>query len=198
MINTICVIPARGGSTRIPRKNIRAFRGVPMIQRAIQTAMDSGLFNAVVVSTDDSEIAQLSKSLGAQVIQRPFDLCHDLVGTQEVVRHACLSMGLPNDDMVMCLYPCTPLITGKDIVQSMVALQFGGKPFVTTVDSGGNDAGAIYWGWAGVFKGGLDLEPNSTPHKIARACDINTEEDWARAEAMFDEMPGAGGNNAEN
>ena len=77
-MQTIAIIPARGGSKRIPRKNIRPFCGKPMIARSIEAALASGVFDAVVVSTDDEEIASVSESCGAQApFRRPQDLSND-------------------------------------------------------------------------------------------------------------------------
>lgn len=82
-MSAIAIIPARGGSKRIPRKNLKPFDGVPMIARSIRTALASGLFNAVIVSTDDEEIAELAMAHGAQVpFLRPAALADDFTGTQ--------------------------------------------------------------------------------------------------------------------
>jgi len=87
--NTIAIIPARGGSKRIPRKNIRPFCGKPMIARSIEAALESGVFDAVVVSTDDEEIASVAESFGAQVpFRRPAELSNDHAATLPVISHA--------------------------------------------------------------------------------------------------------------
>lgn len=201
MINTICVIPARGGSTRIPRKNIKEFKGKPMIQRAIETAVQSGLFNAIFVSTDDQEIAKLSQSLGAQVIQRPFELADNDVGTQAVMRHACLTIGVANDDIVCCLYPCTPLLKPNDIVRGVWAIQPNFEtPYAMVTDHNGNDQGQYYFGRAWAFKGGLELDDNSCGKVyLPNLIDINTPEDWVEAERLWDAAEtDAGGGNAAN
>jgi pseudaminic acid cytidylyltransferase len=86
---TVCLIPARGGSKRIPRKNIRAFRGRPMIAWSIDAARASGLFSRVIVSTDDTEIAATARAEGAEVpFLRPADLADDHATTAQVITHA--------------------------------------------------------------------------------------------------------------
>jgi N-acylneuraminate cytidylyltransferase len=83
------IIPARGGSKRIPRKNIREFCGKPMIVWSIEAALNSGCFDRVIVSTDDEEIAKVAKKYGAEVpFMRPADLSDGHTGTIPVMRHA--------------------------------------------------------------------------------------------------------------
>ena len=85
----LCVIPARGGSKRIPRKNIRHFCGKPMIAYAIEAAKSSNLFDNIVVSTDDNEIATISETFGAEIpFMRPDELANDYAGTVDVIAHA--------------------------------------------------------------------------------------------------------------
>ena len=85
----ICVIPARGGSKRIPRKNIKNFFGQPMIAYSIKAALKSECFDQVIVSTDDAEIAEVAKSFGASVpFVRPDELANDYAGTVPVIKHA--------------------------------------------------------------------------------------------------------------
>ena len=94
----IAIIPARGGSKRIPRKNINEFCGKPMIAWSIEVAKASGLFDRIIVSTDDIEIVEVAKHWGAEVpFMRPSELSNDYAGTTEVVAHAiqwCLDHGL--------------------------------------------------------------------------------------------------------
>jgi pseudaminic acid cytidylyltransferase len=86
-INAIAVIPARGGSVRIPGKNLADFDGVPSIARVIQMAHESAIFNRVIVSTDDKNIAICAKKAGAEIIERPADLSDGLTPIQPVVAH---------------------------------------------------------------------------------------------------------------
>ncbi len=85
---SVCLIPARGGSKRIPRKHIRDFLGKPLISYSIETALKSKLFNKIYVSTDDLEIASIAKNFGAEVINRPDRLADDFATTVDVINHA--------------------------------------------------------------------------------------------------------------
>ena len=114
----IAVIPARGGSKRIPRKNIKPFAGRPMIAHAIDAAKASGLFSHVVVSTDDEEIAAIANEYGAETpFMRPGALADDHTPTVPVVAHAiaaCEALGW-HADFVCCIYPAVPFIQVADI-----------------------------------------------------------------------------------
>ena len=115
-MSCVAIIPARGGSKRIPRKNLKPFDGVPMIVRSIRTALDCGLFDQVVVSTDDQEIADVARAHGAQVpFVRPVELADDFTGTAAVIVHA-LSQ-LPIFDYVCCIYATAPLLQAKYLRQ---------------------------------------------------------------------------------
>lgn len=112
-MKAIAIIPARGGSKRIPRKNVRSFRGRPMLAYAIQTAKSTGLFDTVVVSTDDEEIAAVAESAGAWVpFRRPPELADDFTGTTPVVRHAInwLEAADQGAQSYCCLYATVPLL----------------------------------------------------------------------------------------
>ncbi|VEF09892.1 acylneuraminate cytidylyltransferase [Pseudomonas fluorescens] len=111
-MSCVAIIPARGGSKRIPRKNLKLFDGVPMIVRSIRTALDSGLFKAVVVSTDDEEIAEIARANGAEVpFMRPADLADDFTGTAAVIVHAL--QHLPAFDYACCIYATAPLLQAR-------------------------------------------------------------------------------------
>jgi len=116
----IAVIPARGGSKRIPRKNIREFAGKPMIAHSIECAIQTGLFDTVIVSTDDPEISEIAKEFGAEVpFIRPKEISDDYTGTHEVVGHAVRWM-LDNDyrpSEVCCIYATAPFIRQEDILE---------------------------------------------------------------------------------
>lgn len=121
-MNSVAIIPARGGSKRIPRKNLLAFDGVPMIVRSIRTALDSGLFEQVVVSTDDTEIAELALAHGAQVpFLRPAELADDFTGTAAVIVHALQQ--LPAFDYACCVYATAPLLQARFLRQGFELLQ---------------------------------------------------------------------------
>lgn len=121
-MNSVAIIPARGGSKRIPRKNLLPFDGVPMIVRSIRTALDSGLFEQVVVSTDDADIAELALAHGAQVpFLRPAELADDFTGTAAVVEHALQQ--LPAFDYACCVYATAPLLQSRFLRQGLELLQ---------------------------------------------------------------------------
>lgn len=126
LMNNICIIPARGGSKRIPRKNIKNFFGKPMLAYPIQTAINSGLFSKVLVSTDDAEIAQVAKKYGAEVpFIRPKELADDFAGTAPVIKHALnyLTETGENYTNLSFTYPCTPLITAENLQAAYSAWQ---------------------------------------------------------------------------
>jgi pseudaminic acid cytidylyltransferase len=115
----ICIIPARGGSKRIPRKNIKDFFGRPVITYAISTALDTGLFDKVFVSTDDQEIAQISKSAGADVdFLRSSHAASDTATTMQVITEVIESFERLGEkfDEILCLYPITPLVTSDMLI----------------------------------------------------------------------------------
>ncbi|TNB97984.1 pseudaminic acid cytidylyltransferase [Pseudomonas jessenii] len=121
-MNSVAIIPARGGSKRIPRKNLMPFDGVPMIVRSIHTALDSGLFEQVVVSTDDADIAELALAHGAQVpFLRPAELADDFTGTAAVIVHALQQ--LPAFDYACCVYATAPLLQARFLRQGFELLQ---------------------------------------------------------------------------
>jgi pseudaminic acid cytidylyltransferase len=114
----IAIIPARGGSKRIPRKNIKEFCGKPMIAYAITAAKESGLFQHVVVSTDDKVIAQIARAWGAETpFVRPAELANDCTATVPVITHAieaCRALGWKFEH-VCCIYPAVPFIQIDDL-----------------------------------------------------------------------------------
>lgn len=122
---SLCVIPARGGSKRIPRKNVKPFHGKPMIAWSIAAAIESGAFEHVIVSTDDAEIAEVARAAGAQVpFMRPHDLSDDHTGTAPVIAHALAQAeaiwGV--QEMVCCLYATAPFVQAGDIAAARARL----------------------------------------------------------------------------
>jgi pseudaminic acid cytidylyltransferase len=115
----IAVIPARGGSKRIPRKNIKEFCGKPMIAYAITAAKESGLFDRIVVSTDDDEVAEIANQWGAETpFKRPFELSDDYTATMPVIAHSIetsRSQGWHVEE-VCCIYPCVPFLLAADLI----------------------------------------------------------------------------------
>jgi N-acylneuraminate cytidylyltransferase len=118
---TIAIIPARGGSKRIPRKNIKLFHGKPILTYAIETAIESGLFSRVIVSTDDEEIAQIAKNFGAEVpFLRSNENADDFASTSSVlieVLDQLTSIG-ESFTSACCIYPTSPLIDSKDLINA--------------------------------------------------------------------------------
>ncbi len=125
----ICVIPARGGSKRIPGKNIKDFCGKPIIAWSIEVAKASGLFERVLVSTDDAEIAKVATVWGAEVpFVRPAEIANDYAGTTEVITHAsqwALDQGW-SVSAVCCIYATAPFIRVNDLKLGLEYLQSGG------------------------------------------------------------------------
>lgn len=124
----LAIIPARGGSKRIPDKNIREIAGRPMIGWAIETAVACGLFDEVVVSTDSSRIAATAIACGATVpFERPAELADDFTSTLDVIAHAtdwAVKSGRP-PDAVCCIYATACLLLPKDLVHGYKLLLQG-------------------------------------------------------------------------
>jgi N-acylneuraminate cytidylyltransferase len=221
----LAVIPARGGSKRIPRKNIRAFLGRPIIAWSIAAARESQLFDHVIVSTDDPEIAAIAKQAGAEVpFTRPTDLSDDYATTAAVVKHATLWYAASDEpaDIVCCLYATAPFVTATDLRAGQDLMLSSGKSYAFSVASfsypvqralvmtedGGvaplfpehaqtrsqdlpavyHDAGQFYWGRAAAWLNDVPLFSAASAPLILpahRVQDIDTLEDWHRAELMM-------------
>lgn len=221
----VAVIPARGGSKRIPRKNIRSFAGRPMIGWSISAALESGCFDRVIVSTDDDEIAGVARAEGAEVpFVRPTELADDLTSTLPVIAHAVAWQAGhgPAATAVCCLYATAPFVRGADLRRGLEVLESSGADYAVSVTSYAfpvqralrlspagriemlepghlntrsqdleevwHDAGQFYWGRAAAWAGGVPiLGPGSAPVLLPRhrVQDIDTPEDWRRAELMF-------------
>jgi len=179
----VAIIPARGGSKRIPRKNIREFMGKPVIAYSIEAALS---FDALVyVSTDDAEIAFVAREFGASVIERPAELADDRTGTPEVMAHAVkrLGRGLLEIHKVACIYPCAPLIDAGELMRGHgyilqddvhYAFSIGTDPL--------RDAGQWYWATARTWERQEPIfSPRSRMIPVRYAIDINTEADWQLA-----------------
>ncbi|MGG1954557.1 pseudaminic acid cytidylyltransferase [Enterobacter cloacae] len=132
----VAIIPARGGSKRIPRKNIKEFCGKPMIAWSIEAAQKSGVFDRIIVSTDDAEIAEVARQYGAEVpFMRPEELSNDYAGTIPVIRHATDWL-ISHDcvvDYVCCIYATAPFIRAEDIIQGLGTLQMQQGDYAFTV-----------------------------------------------------------------
>jgi pseudaminic acid cytidylyltransferase len=220
----LAVIPARGGSKRIPRKNIKLFHGKPMIGYAIAAAIASELFDRVIVSTDDEEIAKVAREYGAEVpFMRPAELADDHTPTVPVIAHSiieCQNMGWDLHE-VCCIYPGVPFISTKDLVTAHEQLLTTGahyvfpvtgfpspfqralrrlpdgsvKPFqpvnadtrTQDLEPGYYDVGQFYWGKTFSWLQGLNLHLNGITLIIPewRVVDIDTPDDWDRAELLY-------------
>jgi len=121
----LCIIPARGGSKRIPRKNIKLFLGKPIIAYSIETAQKSGLFDEVMVSTDDAEIAEIAVSYGAKIpFLRDKKTASDFATTYDVVEEVVLQyqqQGI-KFEYICCIYPCAPFVSNEKLSDSFNVL----------------------------------------------------------------------------
>ena len=221
----LAVIPARGGSKRIPRKNIKLFCGKPMIAWSIEAALQSACFDQIVVSTDDEEIAEVARQYGAQVpFIRPANLSDDHTTTIPVIQHAIgwgqSQRSVPSQ--VCCLYATAPFVSVDDLRRGLTVLTDAGSDYAFSVTSyafpiqrairitdagrvemfnperfstrsqdleeAWHDAGQFYWGRAEAWLAGKPIFSNeAAPVKLPRhrVQDIDTPEDWLRAEWMF-------------
>jgi pseudaminic acid cytidylyltransferase len=221
----LAVIPARGGSKRIPRKNIKPFCGKPMMAWSIEAALQSDCFDEVVVSTDDQEIVDVARAHGAKVpFIRPASLSDDHTGTIPVVRHAIewfQQSGRP-PTQVCCIYATAPFIQVDDLRRGLELLRASDCSYAFSVTSypfpiqrairitqlgriemfkpeffntrsqelevAWHDAGQFYWGRVQAWlEGQVVFTPASVPILLPRyrVQDIDTPEDWERAEWLF-------------
>ncbi|ARE81115.1 pseudaminic acid cytidylyltransferase [Campylobacter helveticus] len=111
-MKNLCIIPARGGSKRIPRKNIVDFCGKPLIAYSIKNALNSGVFESVVVSSDDEEILQVASNFGAKVLLRERELSDDYSSSTKVIQSVIQKIGKDYEN-ICCLYATAPLINAK-------------------------------------------------------------------------------------
>ncbi len=220
----LCVIPARGGSKRIPRKNIADFCGKPMISYAIEAAKNAELFEHIVVSTEDEEIAEVAQRFGAETpFRRELELADDNTPTAPVVASAistCRSFGW-HADFVCCIYPCVPLLqtdhirAGFELLKEsqrdycFPIIEFPSKiqralkrtkdgalsPFypeyqltrTQDLESAFYDAGQFYWGTGSAWLTEKNIHSSGVGLTIPhwQAIDIDTNEDWDRAELLY-------------
>lgn len=220
----IAIIPARGGSKRIPKKNIKDFFGKPLIAYSIEVALKSKLFDKVIVSTDDEQIATVAKKYGAEVpFIRPKELSDDFTGTDEVVNHAINFLkdeGL-KFDYVCTIYATAPLLKEEYLLQAFENLKNNdiksvfsctSMPFpiqrTFKLDEKGRcemfwpqnytkrsqdlevayqDAGAFYFTNLNKESNEIIFGKDSMPIILPRhlVCDIDTLEDWSRAEILY-------------
>lgn len=227
-MSRVAIIPARGGSKRIPHKNIKEFCGKPMIAWSIEAAKASGCFDKIIVSTDDSEIAEVAQQWGAEVpFLRPANLSDDYTGTLPVIHHAAGWLQRNNFpvDYACCLYATAPFVSAEDLRRGLQLIEEANSSYAFSVTSyafpiqrairitengrvamfnpehfqtrsqdleeAWHDAGQFYWGTAQAW---LEEQPifgeHAVPVKLPRhrVQDIDTPEDWARAEWLFKAM----------
>ena len=189
-MSCIAIIPARGGSTRIPKKNIKLFHGEPIIAYSIETAKKSNIFNRIIVSTDCFDIAEVANNYGAEVMMRHADFAKDEVGTQEVIRNALDTLEITEQYSPMytcCLYATAPMLQPHTLRRAKMMLS-PGVPYVVPVATWLRDPGQFYFGNTNAFKFGAALNTNRTQIiwiDPATECDINTPEDWERAKRIY-------------
>jgi N-acylneuraminate cytidylyltransferase len=222
----IAIIPARGGSKRIPRKNIKEFCGQPMIAWPIQAAIESKCFDRIIVSTDDSEIAEVAKTYGAETpFVRPPELSNDHAGTIPVIAHAIewiKSSGCMVEN-ACCIYATAPFVLATDLQKGWSLLTSSNSDYTFSVTSfpfpiqrairitsenriqmfqpehfntrsqdleeAWHDAGQFYWGKAEAWLSQKQVfSETAAPVKLPRyrVQDIDTSEDWQRAEYLFE------------
>lgn len=153
----IAIIPARGGSKRIPRKNIKIFCGKPMIAWSIETAKASGLFGRIIVTTDDFEIAEVARQWGAEVpFMRPAELSNDHASTTEVIAHATqwvIDQGFELN-AVCCIYATAPFIHIDDLNRGWKSINSGNWAYAFTVT---DFASPIFRSFKQTSDGGLEM-----------------------------------------
>lgn len=153
----IAIIPARGGSKRILRKNIKGFCGKPMIAWSIEAAKKSGLFDHIIVSTDDVEIADVARQWGVEVpFLRPAELSNDYAATTEVIAHAtqwALDQGL-DVEAVCCIYATAPFVQTEDIKRGWEALNSGDWDYAFAVT---DFAAPIFRSFKQTPEGGIEM-----------------------------------------
>jgi pseudaminic acid cytidylyltransferase len=221
----VAVIPARGGSKRIPRKNIKDFHGIPLLAYSIKIALKSKLFDKVIVSTDDEEIAKIAIKYGAEVpFIRPINLSDDFTATDAVVNHALeyLRKQGENYDFVCTIYATAPFLDEKYLIEAYEKLKKSNAknafsctsmpfPIQRTfkinedkrcemfwpenfskrsqdLEEAYQDAGQFYWTNLNIKSNEIIFGKDSIPIILPRHLvqDIDTLEDWARAEIMYE------------
>lgn len=227
-MRSVAIIPARAGSKRIPRKNVKEFRGKPMISWSIRAAQESKCFDRIIVSTDDESIREIALLYGAEVpFIRPDELADDLTSTQAVIAHAVDYLGGVGDnyDYVCCIYATAPFAMSEDIKAGMQLIKeceqhefvFAATSFpypiqrAITIDKSGrsrmvnphefstrsqdleecfHDAGQFYVAQASAWLIDTNILDSGKPLVLPnwRVQDIDTMEDWKRAEIMFDAL----------
>jgi len=180
----ICVIPARGGSKRLPGKNIKPFFGRPVIEYAIETARKTNLFDRILVSSDSHKVGQIAKAAGAEWHHRSSRNSDDTAGDYGVIQEVLKTV---HADYLCYLYPITPLLDSRDILRGYDMLLSNLWDVVWATGPNGEEAGAFYWlnCQAEVSEdryyedyAPIELDPFSYH-------DVNTADDWAVMAAKY-------------
>lgn len=201
----IAVIPVKGTSRRLPFKNWRLFYSRPIFTYSIEAARLSGLFDRIVVATDEPEVTRIAERYGAGFWTRPAYLSADRYGPLDVVGQALWSLGYgPRDDedFICCILATAPLMQAGDLVRGYRMLCH--HPEASFIYAASrtplrdhditHDAGQWYWGRARCLIRGYPAAqavPCTLPDR--QVCDINTLEDWGRAEQMYAKIHAADG-----
>jgi CMP-N-acetylneuraminic acid synthetase len=185
----VAIIPARGNSQRIPHKNMKNFMGKPIIAYSIEAAFESGLFNGVCVSSDNAKILDVSTDYGAIPLIRPEAFSGDEVGTYAVMCAVARHLELKPEDVVCCIYATAPLMDVADLKRGYNYLVNMNAEHVISVGYPPlQDAAQFYWSTVDALQRGIEYFDTSTiliPVKPERVCDINTMDDWHKAEQMY-------------
>jgi len=225
----VAIIPARGGSKRIPRKNVREFCGQPLIAYSILAAKNSDLFDHVIVSTDDDQIRDIANQNGAETpFVRPTELANDHATTVPVINHAVswVQQHMGKVDHACCIYATAPFIQAKALRESyemLISRKVGGYVFSAAtmpfpiqrtfkvkpdgfvemfephnyntrsqdLEEAYQDAGQFYWGSAETYNSEkIFFSTDSMAYVLPRHMvqDIDTLEDWRRAELMYEAL----------
>lgn len=187
----IAIIPARGGSKRIPRKNIKLFFGKPMIAWSIEAAKAAAIFDKIIVSTDDAEIAEISRWYGAETpFVRPENISNDFVGTTQVIGHAtkwALEQGW-NIQSICCIYATAPFVSPKDIKLGLQILNSGSWDYVFSATE---FAAPIYRSFRSLGGGGLEMYFPDEFHTRSQDLPIALHDAgqfyWGRPDVWIDE-----------
>jgi N-acylneuraminate cytidylyltransferase len=192
----VAIIPARGGSKRIPRKNVNSFFGRPMLAWPLAAALRSGLFARVIVSTEDEEIARVAREAGAETpFTRPVELADDDSGTGAVMEHAAQWLQcrgeLPRE--LCCIYPTGPFVAAEDLRRGLEVLRAGDWSYViaaTTFDA------PVYRGFHFRAEGGLQMlfpqHAGTRSQDLPKVFHDAAQFYWGRAEAWLHQREGLG------
>lgn len=188
----IAMIPARSGSRRIKNKNIRPFFGMPIMAYSIRTALKSGLFDQVFVSSDSDEYLEIAAKYGAVRHYRSAAMAENAVGTYEVTKSFAEDLELDAEDIVCCTYATAPMMSADDLKTG--AMYMDSLPVAHAISIGYpplQDAAQFYFSRVGSFHLGVpyfDVSTALVPVSNDRIRDINTPRDWMVAEEMYKQL----------